>query len=241
MATFPLVLIDRARRLRERIVQSGISKYSAGQRALARRAGDRTHILVPGQVEDDRAVIAGGLGLTSNLELLRRVRRDSPDAYILYKPHPDVEAGHRLGAIDDDRCLQAADEIVRDEPISALLDMVDDVHVNTSLAGFEALLRGKKVTTHGVPFYAGWGLTRDLGNVPFRRTATRSLDELVAAVLLLYPRYLDPQTGLPCGPEVLIRRLLEPSGRGDGFVVRLRRLQGSWRRRLETLGRAVRT
>ena len=80
--------------------------------------------------------------------------------------------------------------------------MVDEVHVNTSLAGFEALLRGKAVTTYGVPFYAGWGLTRDLGPVPARRTAKRSIDELVAAALLIYPRYLDPVTGLPCPAEV---------------------------------------
>ena len=36
----------------------------------------------------------------------------------------------------------------------------------TSLAGFEALLRGRPVTTYGMPFYAGWGLTRDLGMAP---------------------------------------------------------------------------
>jgi capsular polysaccharide export protein len=109
--------------------------------------------------------------------------------------------------------------------------------VNTSLAGFEALLRSKPVTTHGVPFYAGWGLTRDLGPVPCRRTATRSLDELVAAVLLLYPRYLDPVTGLPCPPEVLVHRIAEGAGaRQGGAVVQLRRLQGRWKKRLAGLG-----
>ena len=102
----------------------------------------------------------------------------------------------------------------------------------SSLAGFEALLRGKAVTTYGAPFYAGWGLTRDLGPVPDRRTATRTLDELVAAVLLLYPRYLDPKTGLPCPPEVLISRLAESAGgrQRQGIVVQLRRLQGRWKR-----------
>ena len=52
--------------------------------------------------------------------------------------------------------------------------MVDEVHVNSSLAGFEALLRGTKVSTYGVPFYAGWGLTEDHGPIPARRTARRS-------------------------------------------------------------------
>ena len=35
--------------------------------------------------------------------------------------------------------------------------MVDEVHVNTSLAGFEALLRGKSVTTYGDPVLRGLG------------------------------------------------------------------------------------
>ena len=39
----------------------------------------------------------------------------------------------------------------------------DRVVCMTSLMGFEALLRGIPVTTFGRPFYAGWGLTRDLG------------------------------------------------------------------------------
>ena len=230
-------LLERARDLRRVILDRGVSKYGSGERAAVQRRNDRFHILVPGQVEDDRSVQCGGGTVTSNLELLRRVRVDRPDAYILYKPHPDVEAGHRIGAIPDRTCLSFANEVVRDQPISPLLAMVDEVHVNTSLAGFEGLLRGKPVTTHGVPFYAGWGLTRDLGAVPERRAARRSLDELVAAVLLLYPRYLDPDTGLPCPPEVLVERLSNGGrGTGPGSLVKLRRLQGQWKQRLRPQG-----
>jgi capsular polysaccharide export protein len=107
--------------------------------------------------------------------------------------------------------------------------------VNTSLAGFEALMRGKKVTTYGVPFYAGWGLTDDLGPVPARRTAKRTLDELVAATLLIYPRYLDPVTGLPCPAEVAVARLSVSDDRMSGFIVGMRRLQGKFMRRLRSL------
>src|SRR5206468_12492127 len=115
---------------------------------------------------------------------------------------PDVLAGHRRGAVSQRECLNYADRVVADAPVSSLISMVDEVHVNTSLTGFEALLREKPVTTYGVPFYSGWGLTRDLGPVPERRTKTRTLDELVSAALLLYPRYLDPVTRLPCPAEV---------------------------------------
>ena len=211
------------------------SRPASANMSMERLAGDRRHILVPGQVEDDRAVTAGGCGLTSNLELLKRVRAQAPDSYILYKPHPDVLAGHRRGAVSDRSCLEYADQIAGDVSIASLIEMVDEIHVNTSLAGFEALLRGKSVVTHGVPFYAGWGLTRDLGPVPSRRSARRTIDELVAATLLLYPRYLDPETGLPCPVEVVVARLSASEKPGGSLVVGMRRLQGKLMRSLRSL------
>lgn len=224
-------LLARARQLRELVVESRISKYDVGgDEALARPGGARRHILVTGQVEDDRSVLAGGGDVRGNLDLLRRTRDAEPDAYILYKPHPDVLAGHRKGHVPEEEARRYADAIATGQSISALLDMVDGVHVMTSLAGFEALMRGKAVTTHGVPFYAGWGLTTDLGPVPERRKLSRTLDELVAATLLLYPRYLDPVTGLPCPPEILIERLKAGARRKNTILVMLRRAQGNLRR-----------
>jgi capsular polysaccharide export protein len=234
---FPSELIDRARLLRELIVSSGVGKYGTGSAVFERRGGKRAHVLVAGQVEDDRAITSSESGVKTNLDLLRRVREQKPDAYIIYKPHPDVEAGHRPGSLGDAECLRFTDEIVREAPITSLIAAADEMHVISSLAGFEALLRGKAVTTYGAPFYAGWGLTTDLGPVPSRRVAKRSVDQLVAAVLLHYPRYLDPVTGLPCPPEVLIRRLADSSGtQRQGIVVQLRRLQGRWKKRLARVG-----
>jgi capsular polysaccharide export protein len=235
---FPPDLLVRARQLRELVVELGISKYAVGHAPLQAPPSAEKLLLVVGQVEDDRAVIAG-LGPRTNLDLLQRVRKSNPRAHLIYKPHPDVEAGHRRGAVADELCLALADEIVREAPISSLIDLVDEVHVNTSLAGFEALLRGRKVITYGVPFYAGWGLTRDLGPVPTRRSSRRTVDELVAAALLLYPRYLDPVTRLPCPPEILIRRLAEGrSSTSAPPLVRLRRLQGRLKRKVASFQRA---
>lgn len=232
---FPPALLERARALRLRIVELGLSKYAIGDCPIERRSPDLRHLLVIGQVEDDRAVLAGR-GPATNLELLQRVRADNPDAYIIYKPHPDVEAGHRVGGIPDDLSLKSADEIIRNAPISSLIGLADEVHVNTSLAGFEALLRHKPVTTYGVPFYAGWGLCNDLGPVPSRRSRRRSLDELVAAALILYPRHLDPVTGLPCPPEILIDRLsASRSSSNEWGLVQLRRIQGKLNRAMAAL------
>lgn len=201
-------VLKRAQALRETIIAAGISKYAVGaSNVVPLRQPNRRLVLVPAQVEDDMSVLAGGGGLTSNLELLRRVRAMEPESEIWFRPHPDVDAGHRKGAVPDGDVLTLADRIVRGGSMAALLNAVDAVHVLTSLTGFEALLRGREVICHGVPFYAGWGLTRDLGAVPPRRARALSLDALVAGVLILYPRYLDPVTGLPCPPEVLVKRM----------------------------------
>lgn len=81
------------------------------------------------------------------------------------------------------------------------------MHVLTSLAGFEALLRGKKVVCYGQPFYAGWGLTVDIDPLP-RRTRRVTLDELVAATLILYPTYVSRTTGRFTTPERALDELL---------------------------------
>jgi capsular polysaccharide export protein len=228
----PASLLARAAALRAAIVAAGISKYAAdtGASVPERRAGKRL-VLVPGQVEDDMSVRAGGGGLTSNLELVRRARALEPEAEIWFRPHPDVDAGHRKGKVPDAAILAHADRIVRGGGMAPLLDAVDAVHVLTSLTGFEALMRGREVVCHGTPFYAGWGLTRDLGPVPARRGRMLCLDALVAGVLICYPRYLDPVTGLPCPPEVLIARMV--GARSDAasinrlaWVAPLRRWQG---------------
>ena len=227
-AEFSEALQQRARVLRNRMVSAGIGKYGTGAGvSLPPRQPGRRLVLVPAQVEDDMSVLAGGGGLSSNLELLRRVRALEPDADIWFRPHPDVEAGHRTGAVPRDKVLQYADRIVSGGSMAALLDSVDAVHVLTSLTGFEALLRRREVICHGTPFYAGWGLTRDLGDIPTRRGRKLELDQLVAGVLILYPRYLDPVTGLPCPPEVLVDRIagLRATNRLS-WLGPLRRLQG---------------
>lgn len=230
-------LCARAAALRGELVRGAISKYGQGGDAIPRTGNPRRRVLVTGQVEDDRSIRTGGGGMT-NLALLARARELEPDAWIVFKPHPDVMAGHRKGHVPLDEALRHADEVLPDAPIIPLIDSVDALHVITSLTGFEALLRGKPVTTHGVPFYAGWGLTRDLAAIPPRRTRRRTLDELVAATLLRYPRYLDPVTRLPCPAEVVVRRMAEGQARITSPLVTLRQWQGRARMALRRLGGA---
>jgi capsular polysaccharide export protein len=206
-------LLARAAALRGEIVRRGVSKYNLRtEGTLPEIPAGRRAVLVPGQVEDDASVLLGGGAIRSNLDLLRAVRAAEPDAFILYKPHPDLEAGFRRGRLRPADLAGLADAVVGRVPLPALLPKVDALHTMTSLSGFEALLRGVAVTVWGQPFYAGWGLTEDRAPLPEgRRGVARSLDELVAAALILYPRYVDPVTLLPCPVEVMLDRLEDPS------------------------------
>lgn len=211
----------RAAALLERLRAGGFSKYNLPAPPLPPLPpGHR--ILVPGQVEDDASILRGAGEVRTNLGLLRSVREANPAAVVIYKPHPDVVAGLRDGGVDGG----LADLVIERADPAALLGAVDEVWTMTSLMGFEALVRGVPVTCLGAPFYAGRGLTRDLGAVPQWRAAV-SLERLVHAALVEYPRYLDPVSGRACPIEVVLDRLESGAGLGGGPVNReLAKLQG---------------
>ncbi|WP_294609080.1 capsular polysaccharide biosynthesis protein [uncultured Roseovarius sp.] len=217
----------RAEAVIARLIRDGLSKYNLGGALPDLPPGHR--ILVPGQVEDDASIRLGAGVINTNLALLELVREKNPDAVILYKPHPDVEAGLRPGAIAPERLNTLADLVLTGADPAALLAEVQEVWTMTSLLGFEALLRGVPVTTTGAPFYAGWGLTRDLGDPPPRRRATPTLEGLVHAALIDYPRYFDPETREACPVEVVIDRLSSGRVSRAGAANRLlAKLQGAF-------------
>lgn len=208
---FTPALLARAAALRGDIARRNITKYNLGGAAspLPDTPG-RRRILVVGQVEDDASIKHGAGAVRTNLGLLQAVRAAAPDAFMIWKPHPDVQTGYRPGYLPRRKAAELADLVLSQGDIRPLFAQVDELHTMTSLAGFEALLRGVPVTCWGRPFYAGWGLTTD--REPCERRIRRlTLDELVAASLILYPRYQDPLTGLPCTPELLLERLSNPA------------------------------
>ncbi|SFP71512.1 capsular polysaccharide biosynthesis protein [Tranquillimonas alkanivorans] len=214
----PAAELRRAEALIAMLRKRGLSKYNlpapgaptySQPKIVSRAKHSGTRILVPGQVEDDASIRLGCDAVRSNRDLLRRTREENPEAFIVYKPHPDVEAGLRPGALSDAEARAHADEVPVGADIIDLIEASDEVWTLTSLTGFEALIRDRAVTCLGTPFYAGWGLTRDLGRVPARRAARPTLTGLAHATLIGYPRYHDPTTGLPCPVEVIVDRLAE--------------------------------
>ncbi|WP_198414648.1 capsular polysaccharide biosynthesis protein [Chromobacterium phragmitis] len=184
--------VARAARLRQQLVELKLSKYNVGGSfQLPAEAAGKTVVLVPGQVEDDASIREASPKMRGNLELLREARRLRPDAWLIYKPHPDVTSGNRRGAVPASDLAELADQVATAADIADCLAAADEVHTMTSQAGFEALLQGKTVHCYGMPFYAGWGLTQDRQPLPHRRRVL-TLDELVYGTLIAYPRYVIP-------------------------------------------------
>ncbi|NWO04451.1 MAG: hypothetical protein HLX50_01730 [Alteromonadaceae bacterium] len=210
---FPQDLLSRAARLSAALVESGVTKYNVGRKKASMDVPQgKPVLLVPGQVETDASIQFGALKWRTNTELLQQVRERNPQAFIIYKPHPDLLSGGRGGDAGIKNATAFADRVVSGVSMSELLKQVDEVHTLTSLTGFEALLRGVSVTTYGLPFYAGWGLTTDLLDCS-RRNRCLALNELVAASLILYPRYVDPQTGDLISPEQAVALLQRDLGK----------------------------
>lgn len=222
----------RAQALILRITDAQLSKYNLSEQVPLPALPKGRRILVPGQVEDDASIRLGATGINTNQALLEETRKANPAAVIIYKPHPDVVAGLRPGGAPNSASF--ADVVVTKAHTMALLAEVDEVWTMTSLLGFEALLRDKKVVCLGMPFYAGWGLTDDRTMPIPRREARVDLAALVHATLIAYPRYWDPVTGLPCPVEVIVDRLehgdVPRQGRPNRLLSKLQGVFATYRR-----------
>jgi capsular polysaccharide export protein len=209
--------LARAGTLIEILREKRLSKYNLKGAAVQLDRSlvkGRKVILIPGQVEADASIAFGSPHLKSNLALLHEVRRAEPDAYLIFKAHPDLVAGTRHGSVLPHGFAEVCDLVVTDGNVLDWLDICDEVHTMTSTVGFEALIRQVPVTTYGMPFYAGWGLTKDrISSVS--RTRRLTLEELVCGALIHYPRYINPLTGEFTTAEKVAFILSSESASGD--------------------------
>jgi len=213
-----------ARELIQVLREKRLTKYnlSGGRVSLDEKlTNGRKVILVPGQVEADASIAYGSPEVKSNIDLLHRVRAAEPDAYLIFKAHPDLVAGARHGNVLPSGFAEACDLAVTEGNVLDWLDVCDEVHTMTSTVGFEALIRSKPVVTYGMPFYAAWGLTTDRLKCP-RRQRQLTLDELVCGALMKYPRYLNPATGEFTTALKVTRLLTSDSVAGDQRALHLK-------------------
>ncbi|WP_199608807.1 capsular polysaccharide biosynthesis protein [Flocculibacter collagenilyticus] len=225
----------RAKALLFRIRTSGVSKYNVGLTAnFCRPITSNKVILVVGQVDGDASIQFGSPRIKSNEELLFAVRKAEPDAFIIYKPHPDVVSGNRNGSLSE-KCLSSCTNLIEfNVSLYQIFPHIDEIHTMTSLSGFEALIFGVEVHTWGQPFYAGWGLTKD--HVPInRRESNKSLEELAYCSLIEYPNYIDWDTGLNVEVEDLIDKLASQASKEIERLSRIQRWQLKSKLLLNTL------
>lgn len=209
--TFEAALLARAEACMTRMLETGISKYNQGSAKAPRDVYGgpkrRPRVLVLGQVEDDASIRYGCARQLDNAELVRITLAENRDGDVFYKPHPDVLARLRAKRSLPEGMQGLAGVLGGDCSVPEALVGVDHVYTISSLSGFEALMRGIRVTCLGAPFYAGWGLTNDR-QVTARRARTLSLAQLFAGAYLLYPQYRDPDSGEQLTLEQTIDRIL---------------------------------
>lgn len=195
---------EKASSLQQLLIATKLGKYNVGVRKNIKPINCKSKIiLIPGQVEDDASILYGSPVIKTNLELIKAVRQNNPNAYIIYKPHPDVLSGNRIGKVAQSDIEKFVDNIIEFVDMIDCIEQVDEIHTMTSLAGFEALVRNKKVVCYGQPFYSGWGLTKD--KYPnTRRNRILKLDELIYIVMYEYAIYIHPKTLNFTDPETLI-------------------------------------
>jgi capsular polysaccharide export protein len=202
----------RVRNLQRMIVQHKITKYNVDKKdsqktleEIKQNAQGRRIILIAGQVSDDMSIIKGGVMISDCRTLTEKVRQENPDAFIVYKHHPDVIANNRKGYISSHILRKYADVILKDINIADVIQIADELHTITSLAGFEALLYGKKVVHYGLPFYGGYGFTENKSSIYTRKVI--DFDTFCYAILLLYPRYAVSNIRIALTPEIIIKTL----------------------------------
>lgn len=226
--------LDRAETLKRLLLKNELSKYNLGgsfSKSSLNTSKNQKIILIPGQVEGDASILKGCIDIDTNTALIKAVRENEPDAYLIYKPHPDVVSGNRKGIVELEITEKYADLVLFDASITDCLAVVDEVHTMTSLVGFEGLMRQLKVVCYGLPFYSNWGLTVDRHPLT-RRKRKLELNELVFATLIDYPLYINWQTGNFTTPEVIVDQLKQQidkqggkqSNQVSGFVRKRRKV-----------------
>jgi len=180
-----------------------VSKYNHAQEC--QQLLPERYVLVADQTFEDSSISYGLADFSSFQCMLTSALAEYPDCMILLKVHPEVMSGHKQGHFDlidvaQNRRVRLLSEDVH--PVK-LIEHAVAIYTVTSQIGFEGLLWGKSVHVFGMPFYAGWGLTYDALPVPDRRHLS-SLENLVYAALIDYPRYIDPETHKRCQVERVV-------------------------------------
>lgn len=201
-----------ARSLIEKIVRLRISKYNSGKIEKFNTPSKRKKLLLIDQRFGDWSVIKG-LGSESTFERMFKDALELSNTYdIIIKQHPDALKGGKTSYFSNEmiegfqsELNPEANVLIVNEDINpyCLLESVDEVFVCSSSMGFEALMAGVNVTCYGMPWYAGYGLTKDIIRIE-RRKRQRCLEDLFITAYLKLSSYYNPVTGKRCNLDELL-------------------------------------
>lgn len=198
----------RAKRLIKRVVSEGITKYNFSSTPAENISIPKDSVIIIDQKQGDASIeFAAATPKTFEL-MIEAAVRENPGSKIYLKAHPD-----NFGKIR--HALDARVELLPSQAsMTSLLDQCAKVYVVSSQVGFEAILRGKEVHVFGLPFYAGWGLTKDSQKLS-RRTRALTVEDLFYAACIRHSIYVNPLTGKLIEIEAAFDLIADLRSRGD--------------------------
>lgn len=201
--------LKRSRNCIKLILDNHLTKYNY-QPIVTPEIGspEKKKILVVDQSFGDMSITMGKATEKTFEKMLEAAIYENPDSDIIVKTHPDTTSGGRSGYYnilpDKDNVFKYTNPI---NPIS-LINYSDKVYVCTTQFGFEALMCNKEVHVFGMPFYAGWGLTKDFQKCE-RRNNKRTVEELFYITYIMYSYYVNPVARKKCEIEEAMNYLIQ--------------------------------
>lgn len=205
---------ERATNLIAEIVNKKISKYNHAPYIDGLKIGNNERkVLLVDQRFGDASVSKGMANESTFLQMLEDAIRDNPDSDILIKRHPDSTKGNKKSYFNDkalSKYIVLGNVYLIDFEVNphCLFSLVQTVYVVTSGMGFEALMAGKDVHCFGVPFYSGWGVTKDKIQLS-RRSKKRTINEIFHFSYIAFSKYINPYSGEQGKIEDVIKFLSE--------------------------------
>ncbi|MCS7200052.1 MAG: hypothetical protein N2327_06280 [Caldimicrobium sp.] len=184
-------LLEKAEILKRLILKYKISKYNNGKPVPKDFFPlGKERILLVDQTYGDYSVTLGLADESSFYKMVQYTLEHYPTADIYIKLHPRVLTGEKRGYLHKVK-NGGRIKVIRDNynPIE-LISYFDAVFAVTSQMGFEALLLEKEVFCFGMPWYAGWGLTKDFVKCERRKKKRKNVIELLAYGYIVYQRWL---------------------------------------------------
>jgi len=175
-----------------------ISKYNLSEMRLPENVKIKgKKVLIIAQTAGDNSLKYGRAYEFEPKDIILSALEENPGAKIYVKIHPDVLTGKRKSSIDVELAKKHCMVITENTNPIMLLEEFDKIYTQTSQMGFEAAFLGKEVITFGMPFYAGWRITKDKLTEKRRKRKLTPL-EVFAAAYILYSKYYNPYEKREC-------------------------------------------